>query len=132
MFLLALAVFILLPPLELALMIEVGKIIGAGATVGLVILTGLIGVSLVRWQGINLLVSMQREIAAGRLPAFHVFHGVCILLAGALLLTPGFITDTVGFLLLVPPLRNLLLAAAREYLRRRMQLSVIDVDLDQW
>ncbi|HIE09994.1 MAG TPA: FxsA family protein [Kiritimatiellae bacterium] len=131
-FVIALLVFIVLPPLELALLIEVGKMVGTVPTVALVILTGVAGVSLARWQGLGLMAAALRELDTGRLPAPHLFHGVCVLLAAALLLTPGFITDTVGFLLLVPPARRAVIAFLRSHLRRRKFRSVIDVQIDEW
>ncbi len=100
-----LLLFVLVPLLELVLLIEVGGRIGALATVGLCLLTALLGGLLVRSQGRRVLDAIRTALDRGRLPVPEVFHGACILLAGALLLTPGFLTDTLGFLLLIPPLR---------------------------
>ncbi|RKX33446.1 MAG: membrane protein FxsA [Verrucomicrobia bacterium] len=131
-FVTALLIFIVLPPLELALLIEVGKMVGTVPTVALVILTGVAGVSLARWQGLGLMAAALKDLEAGRLPAPHLFHGVCVLLAAALLLTPGFITDTAGFLLLAPPVRRALIAFLRRHLQRRISRSIIDVQIDEW
>ncbi len=100
--------FIGVPLAEIALFIEVGGFIGLWPTIAIVIATAVAGTALIRWQGINTLQRAQYEMEAQRLPVRELFDGVCLLFAGALLLTPGFLTDGVGFLLLVPPLRALL------------------------
>lgn len=101
--------FITIPLLELYVLIEVGSGIGGIATIALCLLTAALGGALIRVQGLNTLVDAQRRMAHGELPADHGFHGLLLALAGLLLFTPGFITDTIGFLLLVPPLRQLLI-----------------------
>jgi len=131
-FVTALLIFIVLPPLELALLIEVGKKVGTVPTVALVILTGVAGAFLARRQGLGLMAAALRSLEAGYLPAPHLFHGVCVLLAAALLLTPGFITDAAGFLLLMPPVRRVLIDFLRSHLRRRIRRSLIDVQIDEW
>ncbi len=103
-----LLLFVIIPALELFLLIRVGGHLGVVATVGLIILTGMIGWILVKSQGISTLRRIQAETAAGRLPALEMVSGLCLLAAGLLLITPGFLTDTVGFLILVPPLRRAL------------------------
>lgn len=91
------------------MLVTVGGLVGAGWTVFLVVLTAVIGASLVRSQGINTLARSQDSLARGELPAVELVEGVALLVAGALLLTPGFFTDGIGFLLLVPPLRRWLI-----------------------
>jgi UPF0716 protein FxsA len=81
-------------------------VIGAWPTILLVVLTAVIGVGLLRWQGFSTLMRFQNEVASGQVPAMPLFEGLLLVVAGALLLTPGFVTDTVGFILLVPPLRQ--------------------------
>jgi len=98
--------FILVPLLELYVLIEVGNGIGGLPTIALCLLTAAIGGFLIRWQGMSTLIDAQKRMARGEIPADHGIHGLLIALAGILLFTPGFITDTVGFLLLVPPLRQ--------------------------
>jgi UPF0716 protein FxsA len=110
-----LLLFVALPAAELALLIEVGKRIGTGATLALIVATGIVGASLARRQGLDVLGVVRRETAAGRLPASTLIDGVLILLAGALLVTPGILTDAFGFLCLVPAFRRLV---KRELLRR--------------
>ena len=101
-----LAVFLIVPLTEVWLLVTVGGLIGAGWTIFLVVLTAVIGASLVRSQGINTLARSQNSLARGELPAVELLEGGVLLIAGALLLTPGFFTDGIGFLLLVPPLRR--------------------------
>jgi UPF0716 protein FxsA len=101
--------FITLPLLELYVLIQVGSDIGGLNTIVLCLLTAIIGGMLIRWQGLITLMDAQKCMAAGDLPAEHAFHGILLALAGVLLFTPGFITDSVGFLLLFPPLRRWLI-----------------------
>lgn len=114
---LILLAFIVLPIAEIALLIHVGGLIGAWETVALVILTAVMGTALFRAQGIRVLLRAQDVMEQGGFPAKELFDGMCILVAGVLLLTPGFITDALGLALLVPGLRvwigRLLWQAAR-------------------
>ena len=103
---LILLLFIGVPLAEIAVFIKVGEAIGIAATVVLVILTAVIGVALLKRQGLAALADAQKALDAGRVPVDAVTDGVCLLLAGAFLLTPGLITDVVGFLLLVPGFRR--------------------------
>lgn len=111
--------FLVVPLAEIWLLIEVGGLIGAGWTVVLVVLTAIVGAVLVRAQGMATLSRSQALLRQGELPALEMLEGVALLIAGALLLTPGFFTDTVGFGLLVPPLRRGLIATVldREFIR---------------
>lgn len=102
---LLLGLFIGIPLIEIAVFIQVGDQIGLWSTIGLVILTAVIGTMLLRQQGIQTLMRAQAHVAQNNLPAQELFDGVCLLFAGALLLTPGFVTDSVGFLLLIPAFR---------------------------
>ena len=110
-----LLLFIGVPVIELALLIEIGGCIGTLATLALIVGTGVLGAALARQQGLSVLRRMREEVAAGRLPAGSMLDGVTILIAGTLLMTPGILTDAVGFLCLVPAVRAL---AKRELLRR--------------
>ena len=89
-------------------------------TVALVIVTGILGASLARSQGVATLARFQTRMAAGELPHEDLLDGILILLAGAVLLTPGLITDTVGFLLLVPPVRRVICSQLVKRLTRRL------------
>lgn len=104
------------PIVEIALFIEVGGWIGLWPTIAIVVLTAVAGTALLRAQGLAALSEVQEELRSGGNPAPALAHGALILVAGLLLLTPGFFTDTVGFLLLVPPLR----AAVIRFLGRRV------------
>ena len=101
--------FICVPLLVLYVLIEVGSGIGGLSTIMLCLLTAALGGFLIRWQGMSTLIDAQKRMAHGEIPADHGFHGLMIALAGILLFTPGFVTDTVGFLLLVPFLRQLII-----------------------
>ena len=103
---LILILFIAVPLAEIAVFIKVGEIIDIAATVALVILTAIIGVAMLKRQGLATLARAQGALDAGELPVDSVIDGVCLLVAGAFLLTPGFITDAAGFLLLVPAFRR--------------------------
>jgi UPF0716 protein FxsA len=109
--------FIVVPIAEIAVLIHVGGLIGAWETVALVVLTAVVGTALFRAQGTRVLLRAQDVMAEGGFPAKELFDGICILVAGVLLLTPGFITDSLGLALLIPGLRvwigRLLWQAAR-------------------
>ena len=107
-------VFILLPIAELWLIIEIGGSIGVGPTLALLIIDSLIGAALARSQSRVAWERFNIALAEGRIPAKEVFNGAMIILGGALLLTPGFITDIFGLILLIPPTR----AVVRAFLAR--------------
>ncbi|MEH6629445.1 MAG: FxsA family protein [Halopseudomonas aestusnigri] len=100
--------FIGIPLLEIIVLIEVGDQIGLWSTIGLIILTAVIGTWMLRFQGLATLVNAQKQLNQGAIPAKEIFDGICLLAAGALLLTPGFVTDSIGFALLIPPVREVL------------------------
>jgi len=99
--------FVLVPVVELALLIKIGQCIGVGYTLAIVIITGVVGAYLARMQGLLTLSRIQQEINQGRMPTDRLFDGVVILCSGILLITPGIITDFVGFMGLIPFTRNL-------------------------
>lgn len=105
---LILALFIGIPLIEIYLFIEIGGAIGVWSTIGLVVLTAFIGTALLRQQGLATLARAQSELDQQHLPVRELFDGVCLLVGGLLLLTPGFLTDALGFALLIPPLRAVL------------------------
>ena len=102
--------FVIVPLVELYLIIQVGSLIGALWTVLLVVLTAMIGVSLLRIQGVGMLERARRNMEAGTLPALEMMEGIMLAVGGALLITPGFITDTLGFLCLIPVTRRAMIA----------------------
>lgn len=108
-FLLIFMLFFVISIIEVYLFAWVGSMIGAGATVLLVVLMAMAGVFLVRFQGIRTLMTAQAQLSQGLLPTQALLEGPLILLAGVLLLIPGFFTDIWGLLLLVPPLRRMFL-----------------------
>ena len=101
-----LLIFIVVPVIEMVILIEVGSRIGAFPTVGLVLLTAVVGVWLLKLQGLLTLSRVQAKLARGELPDTELLEGVMLLIGGTLLLTPGFVTDTIGFICLVPGLRQ--------------------------
>ncbi len=103
--------FLVVPIIEIYLLIQVGQVIGAGWTIFLVVATAVIGVALLRIQGLSTLRRAQEKLNHNELPARELLEGLGLLVAGALLLTPGFFTDALGFLLLFPPTRMLLVSA---------------------
>ena len=98
--------FLLIPLLEIYLLIEIGGLIGAYWTVAAVVGTALAGAALVRRQGLAALNHFRVAMGQGELPALTIMEGLILLVAGALLLTPGFFTDALGFACLTPPLRR--------------------------
>ena len=98
--------FVVIPVVELVLLIEVGQAVGLWPTLFLVLLTGVTGAAMARAEGIRVFVAFQREVAAGRLPGGALLDGIAVLVGGAFLLTPGILTDFVGFALLFPPTRR--------------------------
>lgn len=104
-----LLIFIIVPILEMWLLITVGREIGALPTIGLVLLTAVVGLALLRRQGLSTVMRAQQKIQAGELPAREMVEGIFLGVGGALLLTPGFFTDALGFACLIPGLRQLLL-----------------------
>lgn len=101
-----LLLFIIAPIIELFLLVKIGQIIGVIPTIALVLLTAIIGSQLVRRQGLGVMNRIRAAQARGEAPALPMLDGAALLLAGFFLLTPGFISDTLGFLLLIPRLRE--------------------------
>ncbi len=108
--------FLTVPLLEVYLLIEVGQAIGAPATIAAVVGTALLGAALARYQGMVTVTRLYTQLHRAEIPTQTLFEGACLLVAGALLLTPGFFTDAVGFALLTPPLRRW----AYRHLRHRL------------
>lgn len=119
--------FVGVPLLELFLLIQIGQLVGVWPTVGLVVLTGVAGAALARMEGTRTLWTIQGKLGQGQLPGGALLDGLAILLGGALLLTPGILTDLVGFSFLLPPTRRLLLSRIRKSLERRLQEGSIRV-----
>ena len=109
-----------IPLAELWFLLLIGKKVGAGWTLILVVFSGLGGLYLVRKQGVHLFYKILEEIRKGRLPADEIMDGACILAGGILLLTPGLLTDMVGFALLFKNVRKQVKKSARRLLRKRL------------
>ena len=117
-----LLLFILVPIVELILLIQLGGLIGLWPTIALIVVTGAAGASLARWQGLSVLRQIQLEMASGKLPGGALVDGVIILMAAALLVTPGLLTDVFGFLCLTPGFRRILKRA----LKRKFEKALAD------
>ncbi len=98
--------FIAIAIAEVYVLIGVGGLIGTGPTIALIILTGVIGVNMLKGQGISVFARFQEKLATGQAPAEEMVEGVLLVVAGAFLITPGFLTDTLGFLWLIPQSRD--------------------------
>ena len=125
MFPLIAVIFLVVPIIEIYLLIQVGQVIGAGWTIFLVVFTAVIGVWLLRIQGLSMLTRAQQKMQQNELPAREILEGMGLVVAGALLLTPGFFTDTVGFFLLFPPTRIWLVSRVAS---RMVVSSTVTVD----
>jgi UPF0716 protein FxsA len=110
-----------IPIVEIAVFIAVGDSIGIYYTLLMILVTAILGSILLRIEGFRVLGKIREEMAAGRMPAKEMTSGVMILVAGILLLTPGFVTDTIGFLLFLPPVRS----AIRSFLRSRINIQTM-------
>lgn len=124
-----LLLFILVPAAELALLIEIGRHIGTLATLGLIAGTGFLGAALARHQGLGILKTIRQEMHAGRLPARSMIDGVMVLLAGAVLMTPGILTDALGFLILIPTTRAWIRGALWNWLKNAIQTGRVQVNV---
>lgn len=112
-----LILFIVVPVAEIWVLIEVSGRIGVLPTIALVLLTAVIGLALLRQQGVSTLLRANQRMRAGEIPAQEMAEGIFLAVGGALLLTPGFITDTIGFACLIPGVRRLLLKLFLKYWR---------------
>ena len=117
--------FVAVPLLELFLLIRLGGAIGLMPTLALCVLTGVAGAWLARREGLRALWSFQRRLARGGVPGRALMDGLCILVGGALLLTPGLLTDVLGFSLLLPPSRRWI----QERMQRRIERKLADGSL---
>jgi UPF0716 protein FxsA len=102
-------IFLIVPVVEIYILIQVGQVIGALWTILLVVLTAVIGVHLLKSQGLSTLSRAQQKMNSGEMPAQELLEGFALVIAGAFLLTPGFFTDALGFLLLIPHTRVLIM-----------------------
>ena len=119
MFPLLVVLFLVVPFVELFVIIQVGQAIGALPTIAVLVLISVVGAWLVKREGLGVLRRAQARMRSGEVPGAELTDGVLILFAGALLLTPGFLTDVLGILLLLPPVRAGMRQGATRALRRR-------------
>ena len=117
-------IFLVVPFIELFVLIRVGQVIGALPTIGLLILVSIVGAWLVKREGFATLARARERIEARQVPGREIVDGVLILFAGALLVTPGFVTDVLGVLLLLPPVRATMRATTVRWLARRADIRL--------
>lgn len=101
-------IFIIVPVIEFYLFIKIGSLIGTGVTVAIIIATAIIGSKLLKHQGLSTLHRAQENLRQNKIPASELIEGIALLVSGAFLITPGFFTDTVGFTLLIPYVRQII------------------------
>jgi UPF0716 protein FxsA len=119
--------FVIVPIVELVLLIQIGQVVGLLPTLLLVVTTGVGGAMLARAEGLRVLFQVQRELASGRLPGQALLDGISVLVGGAFLLTPGILTDVVGFSLLFPLSRRWIQRRVRASLERQIEEGTIQV-----
>ena len=107
-------IFLVVPLVEIYILIQVGQVIGALWTIFFVVFTAVIGIQLLKHQGLSTLTRAQQKMTAGEMPAQELMEGFALVIAGAFLLTPGFFTDAFGFLLLIPPTRRFMIRKMTE------------------
>ncbi len=117
MFRILFALFIIVPIIEITVLMQVGELIGAWPTVAIVIISAWLGAKYVRQQGLATLQSVQTKMAQGEMPSSEIVTGMMLLVAGVLLVTPGFVTDTFGLLLLVPNVRQALANTVQKHIK---------------
>jgi len=128
MFIRLIALFTIVPLVELMLLIELGQRIGLWDTILVVIITGVVGAALARSQGFRIVTQIQRELANGLLPGESLIDGAFVLAGGLLLLTPGLVTDAMGFIFLLPYTRTILKTRAIKYFRSKIDTGEIHVN----
>jgi len=109
--------FVAMPIIELYLLIKIGAYIGALNTIMIVVLTGVVGAILARSQGLTILNNINNELQAGIMPGESLIDGLFVLVGGLLLITPGVITDIIGFIFVIPATR----AIVKEYIKGKLE-----------
>jgi len=117
--------FIVIPLIELAILIKVGEIIGTIPTIGLVIVTGVLGASLAKQQGMMVWRKIQIDFQQARMPQEKLIDGMFVLIGGALLLTPGILTDIIGFSFLIPQTREIEKKYVKKLIKKRLNRAEI-------
>ncbi|SVC36116.1 uncharacterized protein METZ01_LOCUS288970, partial [marine metagenome] len=124
--------FVVVPILELMVIVQVGQSLGAWNTVAVLLIDSLAGAWLVKHQGLGLIRKSRERLRNGEMPGEEISAGIAVLFAGALMLTPGFVTDAVGLLLLIPPVRHVLVGSIRRRFRSRLSPNFASPDLPSW
>lgn len=124
-------IFVALPLIELAVLIKTGQVIGFWATMGIVVGTGLLGAHVLMRQSWTTMRRMQEAVAKGQPPVAPVVDGAFLVVAGALLITPGLISDAIAILLLIPPVRRLVARWLVYVMVRQAQVRIAVVDAEQ-
>ncbi len=122
-----LLIFIILPTLELYLLIKIGAIIGAFNTVLIIFGTGFLGAYLAKKEGLEILRKIKLSLIEGELPAYHLLEGLLVLISGVLLITPGFITDLFGFLILFPGTREFFIKLLINYFNKKIEKGEVEI-----
>ena len=117
MFFKLLVLFVSVPLIEIAILVKLGESLGFWTTMGIVLITGVVGATLAKMEGLRVYNKIQRELQAGQMPSEGLIDGLMILVAGVVLMTPGFFTDAFGLLLLIPWSR----AAIKNWLRKKFE-----------
>ena len=124
--------FTIIPIIEIYLLIEIGSIFGVLTAITLVILTGFLGAFMARMQGLQTLFRIQESLREGRMPSGELLDALLIVIAGVVLLTPGFLTDSAGFLLLIPTTRNSIISWLQHQIELRyMSKRPEDIIIEQ-
>jgi UPF0716 protein FxsA len=113
-------IFVTVSVVELLVLAAVEDRIGLGPTLAIILLTGVVGASLVRSQGFSVFARARLQMSQGAFPGRELAHGALVLIGGALLLTPGFLTDALGFALMVPAFREVVRVRGTRFLQRRV------------
>ncbi len=113
--------FIIIPIIEISIFITVGSNIGILNTIAIILITALVGIFLIRRQGIKLLFDAQRNLSQGVMPTEEIKGGIFLLISGLLLITPGFFTDCIGFAVFLKPIQNLIATKAKKYFNSRIR-----------
>ncbi len=113
--------FIFIPIIEIAIFISIGSNIGILNTIAIILITALVGIFLVRRQGMSLLFNAQRNMSQGIMPTEEIKGGIFLLISGLLLITPGFFTDCVGFSMFLKPVQNFVARQAKNYFNSRIR-----------
>jgi len=124
--------FTITPIVELFLLLKLAKITNVWVTISIVLFTGILGAFLAKSQGRLILFKIRSEINEGKMPGDQLINGLCVLIGGALLLTPGIITDAIGFSLVIPGTREVFKGVVKKYLSKRMQRGDIHIHYRRW